>query len=68
MPRRHRRSRPPGSTPEARRLRQVVIEAKARAQARCEAVILEELTAARVTFAQERPEAPRANLTRGGAT
>jgi hypothetical protein len=44
---------------EARRLRELVTDAIAAATRRCEAVILEELTAAGVTFAAEHPDAPR---------
>jgi hypothetical protein len=44
---------------EARRLRDLLREAEERAVARCEAIILDELTAAGVAFAAEFPEAPR---------
>jgi hypothetical protein len=46
---------------EARRLRDLVTDAIGAATRRCEAVILEELTAAGVTFAAEHPDAPRAS-------
>lgn len=44
---------------EARRLRELVTGAIDAAASRCEAIILEELTAAGVTFAAEHPDAPR---------
>lgn len=44
---------------EARRLRELVTDAIAAATRRCEAIILEELTGAGVTFAAEHPDAPR---------
>jgi len=43
----------------ARRLRQLTHEAEQRAAERCEAIILDELTAAGVRFATEFPEAAR---------
>ena len=46
-------------TSEARRLREIVAEALPRAAARAEEVIVEELTAAGVRFAEEFPDAPR---------
>ncbi|MBA2555898.1 MAG: hypothetical protein H0V12_00885 [Chloroflexi bacterium] len=45
---------------EARRLRELVTGAIDAAATRCEAIILEELTAAGVAFAAEYPDAPRA--------
>ncbi len=44
---------------EAMRLRALTEEAIVRAGQRCEAIILEELTGAGVTFATEYPDAPR---------
>lgn len=44
---------------EARRLRALLHEAHARAIPRLKAIILDELTAVGVRFAQEYPEAPR---------
>ncbi len=44
---------------EARRLRELVTGAIDAAASRCEAIALEELTAAGVAFAAEHPDAPR---------
>lgn len=44
---------------EARHLRDLVTDAIGAATRRCEAIILEELTAAGVTFAAEHPDVPR---------
>jgi hypothetical protein len=45
---------------EVERLDQLLTDARARAAERAEAVILEELVAAALTFADEHPDAPRA--------
>jgi hypothetical protein len=47
------------SPAEARRLRQLTHEAEQRAAERCEAIILDELTAAGARFASEFPDAAR---------
>jgi hypothetical protein len=44
---------------EARRLRELVTAAIDRATERCEAIILDEVTAPGIAFAKEFPEAPR---------
>ncbi len=53
---------------EADRLVELVNAATERAAERCEAIILEELTAAGVAFAAEHPDAPRGEPEKGEAS